>query len=166
MNAKHSGYSIVRDLWILQSEVYELLSRVRGLIGALACQEMSLSADSAPMEYVDTMGELAVKLDQLRCNLIHDKAKLAAFDVLSTVPEFTSETARVREEHNSLEAALDAVIELVSCSEIEHSATVEEIEACFQQLPSRISGHLTSFIDLVRRAMLSRAVTMEPLGVA
>ena len=165
MNAEHSDYSIVRNLWIFQSEVYELLSRVRGLIGTLTCQERFHSARSVPVEYADTMRELAAMLDRLRCKLIHDDVKRAAFDVLSTVPEFASETARLREDHNVLEATLDDVIELVPCSEMQHSATLQEIKTRLRQLPSKISSHLTSFIDLFRRAMLTRAFKVEPAGV-
>jgi hypothetical protein len=112
MNAEHSDYVIVRDLWGFQKEVLEILRRVRGLIGALTCRERSCAACSQPFECADTMLDLAAMLDRLRSKLMHDDVKRAAFDVLSTIPEFASETARVREDHNVLEAALDDVIQL------------------------------------------------------
>ena len=165
MNAEHPDYLIVRNLWVFQSEVYELLSRVRGLIGNLTCQERSHTAHSLPVEYADTMRHLTTMLGRLRSKLVHDDVKRAAFDVLSTVPEFASESARIREDHNLPEAALDDVIDLASRCEINHPATLGEVKARLQQLPSKISGHLTLFIDLFRRAMLTRTLRAEPAGV-
>jgi hypothetical protein len=166
MYSKQARYELLRDLWILQGEVCELLVGLKALIGNGRHRRKSVSTVAAPEQCADIMDELASKLDELKCTLIYDQAKHTAFDLLFSLPEFASETAQCLEEHGQLEAALDDLVKLALRPKIPHVTALPEIRARFRQVPKTVSRHLTSFIDLVRRAMLLNHRQVEPATVS